>query len=263
MGDCLQANESRIYYERQGEGLAVIFLHDGLAHSDVWDAQLAPFSEEHTFIRYDRRGYGRSDSATGPFSNETDLLRLMDVNGVDRAVLVGSSSGGGIAVNFALLYPARVIALVLVGAVVDGLGFSEHFIQRNAANSGRDIDETIEKWIDDPWIIAPQNTMAKARLRELLKGDVGDLGSQRCEAAPPHDDSILENALGRLREIRVPTLIITGAADIPDVHAHAGALESGIQDAQRVVLSGVGHLSYLEDPDLFNRVVLSFLSSLK
>jgi pimeloyl-ACP methyl ester carboxylesterase len=68
-------------------------------------------------------------------------------------------------------------------------------------------------------------------------------------------------ALGRLGWISVPTLIVVGEADIPDVHAHCGAIEAGIPGASRVVLRGGGHLPHLEVPDAFHRVVLEFLDS--
>ena len=71
---------------------------------------------------------------------------------------------------------------------------------------------------------------------------------------------LLEPALPRLSDIRVPTLLVTGDADIPDVHAHAGAIEAGIPRSRRIVLKGVGHLMYLENPAEFTRVVINFLA---
>jgi 3-oxoadipate enol-lactonase len=66
-------------------------------------------------------------------------------------------------------------------------------------------------------------------------------------------------ALPRLHEIRAPTLLLTGDADIPDVHAHAGAIEAGIPGARRVVIEGVGHIMYLEKPAEFSRLVIDFI----
>src|SRR6266853_2620013 len=65
----------------------------------------------------------------------------------------------------------------------------------------------------------------------------------------------------RLKEIRVPTLILVGDADIPDVHAHAGAIEAGIPGSKRVVVTDAGHLMYLEKPEEFSRVVIAFIDS--
>ncbi|MBO0695449.1 MAG: alpha/beta hydrolase, partial [Verrucomicrobia bacterium] len=66
-------------------------------------------------------------------------------------------------------------------------------------------------------------------------------------------------ALPRLGEIRVPTLLLAGDADIPDVHAHAGAIEAGIPNARRVVVEGVGHIMYLEKPAEFSHLVINFI----
>lgn len=66
-------------------------------------------------------------------------------------------------------------------------------------------------------------------------------------------------ALARLHEIQAPTLILVGDADIPDVHAHAGAIEAGIPNARRVVVEGVGHIMYLEKPAEVGRMVIDFL----
>jgi pimeloyl-ACP methyl ester carboxylesterase len=68
-------------------------------------------------------------------------------------------------------------------------------------------------------------------------------------------------ALARLGEISVPALIVVGEQDIPDVHAHSGAIEAGIPGATRVVLPGSGHLPHLEVPDAFDRLVREFLTT--
>ena len=68
-------------------------------------------------------------------------------------------------------------------------------------------------------------------------------------------------ALSRLSEIHMPTLILVGDADIPDVHAHAGAIEAGIAGSKRGIISDAGHLMYLEMPEEFSGVVISFIES--
>src|SRR5216684_7516611 len=75
----------RLYYQECGSGTAVILLHDGLLHSVVWDAMWPGLCARHHVVRYDRRGYGRSDAAKAPFSPEEDLSRLMQHAKVDRA----------------------------------------------------------------------------------------------------------------------------------------------------------------------------------
>jgi 3-oxoadipate enol-lactonase len=68
-------------------------------------------------------------------------------------------------------------------------------------------------------------------------------------------------ALPRLQEIRVPTLLLVGDADIPDVHAHAGAIEAGVPRSRRIVLNNAGHLPYLELPDEFSKIVIGFIQA--
>jgi len=78
-----------------------------------------------------------------------------------------------------------------------------------------------------------------------------------------HADSArpTRSALPRLKEIRVPALILVGDADIPDVHAHAGAIEAGIPGPKRVIIPETGHLMYLEKPEEFSRAVITFIDA--
>jgi pimeloyl-ACP methyl ester carboxylesterase len=137
--------------------------------------------------------------------------------------------------------------------------FSDHF----ATRGGRGVPapdapdaEQIEYWSGvDPWFVAPANTAARERLRAILTAHPQNLHPPVELERPPETP-----ALARLGEIAVPTLVVVGEWDIPDVHAHSGALQAGIRDATRVVLPGSGHLPHLEVPDAFNRVVHEFLT---
>ena len=248
----------RLYYEVFGEGPAIVLIHDGLLHSEVWDNQIGPLSARYKVIRYDRRGYGRSDAPTQPFSNVDDLHALLAHLDVPRAVLIGSSAGGGLAIDYTLQHRDMVNGLVLCGAVVNGLGYSSHFIFRAYGNFGPDMETTLQRWIDDPYSVAPGNDEARARVGELLRANPQslDFSKARLEQRPPF------SAVTRLPEIAVPTLIITGEKDIPDVLAHAGAIEAGIAGSSRIVLKDAGHLCYLEQPEAFNAAMLDFLSLL-
>ncbi len=104
---------SKLYYETYGdEGPVLVLIHDGLVHREVWDAQIATFSAAHRVVRYDRRGYGRSEPPAKAYSNVADL----EVLGVGRAHLVGHSMGGGNAVDFALEHPEKVRSLILAAS---------------------------------------------------------------------------------------------------------------------------------------------------
>jgi pimeloyl-ACP methyl ester carboxylesterase/cephalosporin-C deacetylase-like acetyl esterase len=249
----------KLYYEVAGEGPALVLVHDGLVHSVTWDGQFPVFARTFRTIRYDRRGYGRSETTTRDFSAVDDLLAVLDALKVDRATVVGCSSGGGLSLDFTLAHPERVSALVVEGAVVSGLDFSGHFYERNLANfrpvfQAKDVAKAIDAWATDPYLTAPTSTVARARLREVLTTHPHQVDGSLPDGKKPE-----RPAAGRLREIHAPTLVLVGAADIPDVQAHAGALQAGIASARREVLSGAGHLAHLEQPERFNEAVLDFL----
>jgi pimeloyl-ACP methyl ester carboxylesterase len=105
-----------------------------------------------------------------------------------------------------------------------------------------------------PWIIAPQNVAAREKAKALLTAYPRNLDIPWQLVRWPK-----EPALGRLSQIKAPTLLVAGESDIPDVHAHIGAIEAGIIGAKRVVLANSGHLPHLEVPEAFNKVVLDFL----
>jgi pimeloyl-ACP methyl ester carboxylesterase len=258
----MDAGSSRLYYETIGEGHPLVLLHDGLVDLRVWDEQFSVFADRYRVIRYDRRGYGRSERPWEDYSNVKDLYHLLRSLGIERAALMGVSAGGMIAIDFTLAHPDMVDALVLVGTAVGGFQDSEHMQERIMAAirpliMDDDVEQTIDNWVTDPYLIAPTNERARQRLRKFL------LSSPR-NLYDPHYHSFWEPgkpALGRLEEIRVPTLLVVGEADAPDNQAVSGALQAGIRGSRRVVLSDAGHLVPLEQPQVFNQLVSEFLDS--
>lgn len=256
----LDVGGGKIYYETRGNGPALVLVHDGLLHREMWDGQWEVFAKNYRVIRYDRRGYGRSDLQKQPYSEIEDLHALLSHLHVSRASFIGSSAGGGLVVDYALAYPQTIEKLILVGAIVGGLSFSEHFNNRNRENfrplaERRDLAATITNWARDPYLIAGINGAARRRLRELLTLNPQNIAHPYNFTKPPP-----RPALAHLSEIAVPTLIIVGESDIPDVHAHVGALQAGIPKAKRIVLAGAGHLPYLEKPEEFTSLALRFLA---
>jgi pimeloyl-ACP methyl ester carboxylesterase len=104
----------RLWFERAGEGFPVVLLHPGLWDSRIWDPQFEAFAESHDVLRYDRRGYGRSDRVTEPSSDLRDLRALVAAQWVERCALVGCAAGAQLALDFALEHPSVVDAVVLV-----------------------------------------------------------------------------------------------------------------------------------------------------
>jgi pimeloyl-ACP methyl ester carboxylesterase len=255
----VDVENGKIYYEECGKGpTTVVLIHDGIVHSAVWDAVWPAFCAKFHTIRYDRRGYGKSPESTTWYYETDDLSTLMRHLKVPRAVIVGSSHGGELSIDFTLAHPEMAQQLVLVGAVVSGFPYSDHFFNRGMANNKPlekfDAKGAAANWSKDKYVLAPGHDAAQKRLFDILSASPQDLNHS--DYARP-----TQPALPRLQEIRVPTLIVTGDADIPDVHAHAGAIEAGIRGSRRIVVSDAGHLMYLEKPDEFSKIVIGFIDS--
>jgi 3-oxoadipate enol-lactonase len=256
-GSFLELDGAKLYYEECGSApRVVVLMHDGVLHSAAWDDVWPDFCKHFHTIRYDRRGYGRSSVATQGYYATDDLAAILHHLKLKRVAVVGSSHGGEISINFTLDHPEMVEQLVLVGAVVGGMPYTQHFLERGEAlgkplEKG-DIKGAIAAATKDKYLTAPGSDAAKKRMADILFANPQDLTHPELELP-------VKPALPRLGEIRVPTLLLVGDADIPDVQAHAGAIEAGIPRARRLVISDVGHLMYLEKSSEFSRIVMEFL----
>jgi pimeloyl-ACP methyl ester carboxylesterase len=255
----VEVPNGKLWYEVRGQGEAIILLHDGLLSSAAWDVPFETLARSFRVVRYDRRGFGRSEATKEPYSDVEDLQAVFDALKIGRAALVGCSNGSKLAVDYTLAHPDRVESLFLIGPVVSGPPYSEHFLRRGMTNfrpmfQEKDADKLIDAWVRDPYLVDAANTAAKDRLRELLKANPGPVTGAVRESRPAD-----RPAVGRLAEIHVPVRIIVGASDIPDVHAHAGILEAGIHGAKREVWHGVGHFIQLEKPEQISREIHIFL----
>lgn len=245
----------QVSYETCGSGpKAIVLLHDGILDGSAFDATWPLLCAKAKVVRYDRRGYGASPAATAPYDAVADLEAVIKAAGVEHATLVGSSSGGGVAVDFVLAHPEKVDGLILVGAAVNGFKPTEHFMKRTQTlvtllSQGRLADA-----VKDPYILTPSAEVQRAFVVADLTAHPGNFGASQMIKDGPE-------VMGRLREIKAPTLIVTGETDIPDVHAHAGALEALIPGAQRVILPSSGHFLYLERPEAFAQLVATFVAA--
>src|SRR3712207_1103532 len=96
-------NGTRLYYEVAGEGTPVALIHGFTLDTRMWDDQFLPLAAHYRVVRYDARGFGRSDLPTGePYSPHDDLRALLEHLGLGPAAITGLSMGGGIAADFAI-----------------------------------------------------------------------------------------------------------------------------------------------------------------
>lgn len=248
----------KLYYEIAGKGENIVLLHDGMVNNRIWDEQFPVLAGNYRVIRYDRRGYGKSSDPETKYSHIDDLNQVFIQLKADQAIVFGMSSGGGLAINFALTYPEKVNGLVLVGAVVSGFGYSTHMDTRGGNFNRSEYSDPVKlrKYFifDDPYEIYSGNIKAKEKILALLPYFGRD---NTVPTKPP-----VKVAVKYLSEIKVPTLILVGEYDHPDVHAHAGVINAGIQNSKREIIFKSGHLIPVEQPTLFMDAVTIFLSKI-
>jgi len=254
----LDVPDGKLYYEVAGEGDWIVLVHDGNLHSVTWDEQFPVFSKTHKVVRYDRRGYGKSTFPDKPFSNIEDLAEIFTQLKIDKAVLMGMSAGGGLVLDFTLEHPDKVSGLVLVGAVVSGFGYSEHMMTRGGHLNRADLSDPAAladyMFHRDPYTIYEGNPEARKRGYDYLMSSLQNYRDKGEFMQGPR-----RPALPNLKEIKVPTLIVVGEFDAPDCHAHAGAIEAGIAGSRRAIIEKAAHIVPLEQPAVFNNLVLAFV----
>jgi len=265
----VNVGDGNLWYEIGGEGDTLVLIHAGFVDSRMWDDQWEAFTQHYRVIRFDQRGFGKSDPAQGPVSRRADLLRLLDELSVERAALLGCSMGGTAAMDIALEHAERVSALIAVSAVPGGFqlqGEPPRYLMEmmGAAQQGnleRTSDLQIRIWVDGPFREPEQvNPSVRQRAAEMNRIPVqqGTFFIADGQSLNPLDPP----AARRLNEFRMPALIIAGALDDPEILRAAELMASEIQGAQKVILPSSAHLPNMENPQLFNQTVLSFMGGL-
>jgi pimeloyl-ACP methyl ester carboxylesterase len=249
-----------LFYETRGRGETVVLIHGGQLDRRMWDLQWNDLGDEWRLIRYDIRGFGKSEAPTQPYSDRADLESLLKHIGCNKATLVGLSLGAAIAVDFALEYPAMVDRLVLVCPGLGGFDFKDKANDlRAVVEAARDdgYEKAAELWLNNPYMSV---AMEKPAVREKLRTIARENGA--CWLKNPLLQRPLRpSAATRLQEIQARTLIVGGGRDVSDIHRIIEQLSAEIPRAQKVIFPDAGHLVPLEQPERFNALLKEFLAN--
>ncbi|MGV3490094.1 MAG: alpha/beta fold hydrolase [Devosia sp.] len=252
--------------EADGFGLPVVFLHSGVTDRRMWAEQMSALAAEgYHVVSYDRRGHGETETADVPFNHLVDLEAVLDQLSIHAAIFVGSSMGGGIAIDFAIEHPERTIALVLVGTAITGGDGAE--VPEEAADLEDAYDYAIERgnldsankvlahlWLDGPLSDAGR---VSGPVRELFL---------KMSAIPLHHPKLTqeeepESAIDAVGNITAPVLLVVGELDFPDIIDRHEDLSEEIENAFAVVLEDTAHFPSMERPDLFDPILFEFLDA--
>lgn len=254
-----------IYAEVAGAGPELVLVHEGICDSRMWDEQWERYTREFRVLRCDLRGFGQTPLEPGSFSNARDLVEVLEQHGFENAALMGVSLGGRVVLEVALARPDLVRALVLVAPGLPGHDWSQEMQaawgEEEAALVAGDLAEAVEinlrTWVDGPRR-EPEDVDAAVRER------VGEMQLRALELQVPVGDDAEEELLvpdlaARLGEVKVPTLILVGDEDVPDMQAITERLEREIPGSRRATIAKTAHVPSMERPQEFDELVLPFL----
>lgn len=238
------------YWDTGGPGEAIVLLHPGSGSAEFYPYQRRAFADAgYRVISYSRRGQYGSDLGTDPDSSfaADDLLHLMRFLEVERFHAVGNALGGYIALDVALSHPERVMSLVLACSM---MGIAEPEYTRalqSVRPKGFDDLPMEEKELGPSYRAA--NPAGVAEWKKLH------------ERSGTRSPVRLRNRItwAALAGLKVPTLLLTGDADLwipPDVLRQVG---DRIPGSKVVIVPGSGHAVQWEQPELFNAAVLGFI----
>jgi 3-oxoadipate enol-lactonase len=260
--DVLARPGAHLAFQVAGEGPAVVLVHGFGLNLHMWDPQVEHLAARFRVVRYDCRGFGASgrfDPAV-PYTHADDLLALLDHLGLEDAALVGLSFGGRVVLQTALAAPARVRALALLGAVLDGIPWDPA--------SAQAMDEVVAQvqvggvlagraaWLAHPLFAAARE---RPDLASRLAAMVADYPGQHWlgqDCHRPPDPPPID----ALESVAVPTLIAVGQADVPCFREMSAVLARRIPDAQYRVVPDAGHMINMEQPLAVNELLTRFLT---
>lgn len=265
----------QVHYRQAGQGEPVLVLLHGFGASVFsWHEVMEPLAQDATVIAYDRPAFGLTErplpgewTGPSPYGAEAQvelLIGLLDELGVDRAVLVGNSAGGTVAVLTAMTYPERVEALVLVDPAVGSGGSSYPNWVRpllrtpQARHLAPLLVRSIREWGEDT-IRQAWHDPSKIR-SETYEGYTRPLQAENWDRAL-WEYSVASHPLGldeRLDEIQAPVLIITGDDDRIVPTEQSVRLAGDLSGAKLVVIQDCGHVPHEECPQEFLEAVAGF-----
>lgn len=256
----------KLYYEIEGKGEILVLCHAGFVDSRMWDGQWEAFTQHCRVLRFDMRGFGKSDPATEPVSRRQDLYRLLQKLGVEHVHVLGCSMSGEIAIDFTLEHPEMVLSLVIVSGTPSGFEMkgeppSQVLEMLQAIEQGdteRVSELQIRLWVDG---IYRQPEQVDPDIRKLAS-EMNRIAVENGTWAIADANPLNPPAVERLAEITVPVLVLAGSLDHPEVLRAADLLAKKIRNAKKIILPDSAHVPNMEKPAEFNRIVLDFLNEL-
>jgi len=240
------------YWDTGGAGAPVVFLHPATGSTLIWLYQQPVFAQAgFRVIAYSRRNHYNSDLAPddNPGTGSEDLHNLMEFLGVEKFHAVSSAAGGSVATDYAFSHPERLLSLTVSS---NNLAARNGYIAETAARIRPKEEKDLPRWF---WELGPAYRAANPggveKWNELTRRSVTGKGARQNLA------NLVTPA--KLETLTVPTLLITGAADLVTPPSIMRMIARHIPDNEIVIVAESGHSPYWEQPEYFNRTVIDFI----
>jgi pimeloyl-ACP methyl ester carboxylesterase len=242
-----------------------VLLHAFPLSSAMWLAQRESLARRFRVITPDLRGFGGSLLGKDDPSIDTmadDVAQLLRAKGIERAVIGGLSMGGYVAMALCRQHPQQVLGLLLADTKA-GVDADEARQRREWMADRLDDEGTVGPLLEEvlPNLVGPTTLRQRAMIYGRVRGLV--------QATPPAAAAWAQRAMaGRpdsfetLQTLRAPALVVVGAEDVLTTEQDARAMADALPNAELLVIPRAGHLSAVEQPELFNQAVAEFVSAL-
>ena len=252
-----------VFYESYGEGSpAIVFLHPWSTNHYIWAFQVLSFARNHRCIVVDHRGHGQSDKPVEGYGIDEmgkDVVAILDEVGIDRAVLVGNSIGGMVAMQTSLDAPDRVIG---------------NLILSSGTNIGAATPPEVAEAMQADWRavfgglmdagISAKSKVERPEIKAYMDGcfntDTNFNDAVFWTSVADPQGVFNWNITDRLKDITQPTLVIAGEEDGATTPEQNKFLADGIPNAELKMYKDVGHFCQLEKPIDFNADLTAFLA---
>ena len=254
----VRTNGLEIAYERVGEGRPIVLVHGAAVDARMWRPQLAALAGEFTVVAWDEPGAGRSSDVPADFAlaDYADCLAaLVEALDLGPAHVAGLSWGGTVVLELYRRRPELVASLVLVDTYAGWKGsLPEEELQARVEGLRQMLaapDHSFDPML--PGLFAADPPPEVVSLMEAMAADVRPESMRTALSVMAEADQ--RDLLSR---IAVPTLLIWGELDARSPLTVAHQFKDAVPDAKLVVIPGAGHVSNLEQPELFNHAVREF-----
>lgn len=251
----------RLAYDVRGSGEPLLLIQ-GLGYGrGGWGALPELLARSFTVVTFDNRGFGDSDKPAGPYSTPElarDALAVLDAAGAERANVLGVSLGGMTAQELALAAPERVEKVVLVSTTAGGEGsfpMPPQTVDLMSRSATLEPLDALRRFVVNALAPDPPAELVDEVFRYRVANPPDPAGWQAQAAAGATHD-----ALSRLGELRMPTLVVHGTADNVVDYRNAELLAERIPNARLELIDGAGHLLVWQDAERVAPLVEEFLA---